>query len=361
MNESKRMNESKQLYNISYTFFSKSRVMSAIMEYSIFNITAKANAYAVVIVLDGQARLKYEQQVNALRCYAIRHHYIFYLLDPSLCVPCLSINNFFFKKHCGVLFYLIENPQIAWVLVLDGDNVLVNATKRIEDFIPMNNVTHVVHYERFYNGEIMAGNYLIRNHYWSYIYLWKWINLYKYLPDVYYHNNDNGALHLHLLLVLNKNTEIVHKCFSLWDQSTNEILYDQYVGCVKCALGGQRHFPHVQLLRRGHGFARDYREPENLILENDFLLHSFKNDTKLYYAYRIKPTSCMKNWEPPIHNYLIEHNLSRAKELIRHHDAIAAIKHPASVGWPDIGSCWPDCSAELDRTSEQQLRLVICK
>jgi hypothetical protein len=331
------------------------------MEYNIFNATAKANGYAIVIALDDHARLKYDQQVNALRCYAKRYRYKFSPLNPSMYVQCLLISNFFFQKHCGVLFYLIENPEITWVLVLDGDNVLVNATKRIEDFVPMNNFTHVVHYERFYNGEIMAGNYLIRNHYWSYIYLSKWINLYKYLPDVYYHNNDNGALHIHLLLVLNTNTDIVRKCFSLWDQSSNETAYDQYVGCVKCALGGRRHFTHIHFLRRGHGFARDYREPMNLVLENDFLLHSFKDDTKLYYAYRIKATSCMENWEPPVHSYLIERKLSMAKKLIEYHDTLAAINHPASVGWPDVGSCWPNCSTDLDEMSEHKLLQVICK
>ncbi len=188
--------------------------------------------------------------------------------------------------------------------LLDGDNVLVNATKKIEDSIPHSENINIVHYERFYNGEIVAGNYLIRNQYWSYMYLLRWISLYEILPDIYYHNNDNGALHLHFLLVLNTNLERVHKCYTLWKQSTNETIYDQYVGCTKCALGGKRQFEHVQLLRRGHGFARDYREPENVVLENDFLLHSFKNDTSVYYSQYVTINSCTDNWEPPVHEHL---------------------------------------------------------
>lgn len=351
----------KQLYRYYCSLSINAQVLKTVKKYSSLNRKSRNSENAILIALDDLAALKYIQQINALWCYAYRHGYTFYLLEPSVYPECFLIDNFFFRKHCGVLFYLIENPEIKWVMVLDGDNLLVNASNGIENFLPKNNVTHIVYYERFYNGEVMAGNYLIRNHYWSHSYLLKWINLHKHIPDVHYHNNDNGALHIHLLLALNKNPEIINKCFSLWNRSIDENTYDQYVGCVKCALAGQRNFAHIQILRRGHGFARDYREPENLVLENDFLLHSYKADTNLYYVYPVQIASCNAHWNPPVHKYLIEHNLTVAQNLIKYYDNLASIKHPYSVGWPDVGNCWPNCEPELDKTTERKLCDAICK
>jgi hypothetical protein len=335
--------------------------MKLLQDYTIFDGTVTTIAYGILILSDDHANSKDEQQTNALWCYANRHRYAFHILDPNSYTMCFSIPNFFFRKHCAVLFYLLQNPQLTWVLVLDGDNLLVNATKRIEDFIPQNESTNIVHYERFYNGEIMASNYLIRNNYWSYTYLLRWINLYEILPHTPYHNNDNGALQLHFLLILSKNLRRVRKCYMLWKKSINETIYDQYIGCTKCALGAKRLFPHIQLLRRGHGFARDYREPENAVLENDFLLHSFKNNTNIYYSQRVTRNSCTSSWKPPVHEHLFVHNLTIAKELIRHHDMLAAVRHPTSVGWSDIKNCWPNCESELDVESEQLLLQAICQ
>lgn len=353
--------KSKQLNSIEHIAWRKAQALKTIKEFSKLNIKNEIAICGILVVLDADAALKYAQQINSLRCYANRHNYTFHLLEPSFYTDCISINNFFFRKHCGVAFYLIQNPMIEWVLVLDADNLIVNGTKRIEDFIPTDDTTHIVHYERFYNGEIMAGNYLIQNHEWSYSYLLRWANLDKYLPNVYYHNNDNGALHIHILLILNKSIDIVHNCFSLWNISIDEVAYDQYVGCAKCAIAGRRNFTHIRILRRGQGFARDYREPENLVLETDFLLHSFKSDTNLYYSYKVQTTSCTKIWEPPIHEFLIEHNLTIARNLIEYYDKLATIKHPFSVGWPDVGHCWPNCEMELDIATEKQLLKSMCK
>jgi hypothetical protein len=339
----------------------EARMMKILYDYSIFINISKTVAYGILIVSDEHTRSKYVQQANALRCYANRHGYVFHILEPRHFIVCRSIGNFFFGKQCAVLMYLIENSQLGWILVLDGDILIVNATKRIEDFIPVSDTINIIHYERFYNGEIAAGNYLIRNHYWSHIYLLKWISLYEHLPKVDYHNNDNGALHLHFLLILNKSLERIRKCFALWEQSHNETIYDQYVGCVKCAIGGKRQFGHIFLFRRGHGFARDYREPENVVLGNDFLIHSCKNNTEQYYSQQVTVNSCTRNWQPPVYKHLFLRNMTIEKELIRYHDRLAATLHPLSVGIPDIQNCWPTCENELNGTSEKKLLQAICR
>lgn len=335
-------------------------------QYKKFMLTREfmgADQYSIIIVADATATSKYEGHIAAVRCYAMRHSYLFAVLDPKRYSECSHIGNFFFRKHCLVLLYLIYAHSVKWLLVLDGDNVLVNASKKIEEYIPLNSNVHVIHYERFYNGEIMAGNYLIKNHQWSYNYLLNWINLERYLPPVFYHNNDNGAIHIHLLIMLNVSKEGAKKCIKLWQRSTNEVIYDEFIGCFKCALAGRRKFPHLWIFRRGHGFARDYREPENAVFPTDFLIHSFKNDTKYYYSRKVKMNECRNefNWNPPLHPYLMVRNLSLARELITFHDYTAALKHPASVGYPDVGDCWPQCDPEInDLTLEQQLR-IICK
>jgi hypothetical protein len=40
---------------------------------------------------------------------------------------------------------------------------------------------------------------------------------------------------------------------------------------------------------------------------------------------------------------------------------LAAVRHPASVGWSDIKDCWPNCESELHGESEKLLLQAICK
>ncbi|CAM4850645.1 unnamed protein product, partial [Rotaria magnacalcarata] len=259
------------------------------------------------------------------------------------------------------LHYLITHPEIGWVMVLDGDNVLVNSSKKIEDYIPSVPDIYVVHSERFYNGEISAGNYLIYNCQWSYIYLLNWINMYTILPSVPYHNNDNGALHIHFALSVGK----MHPaCFDLWYRSLNETWYDRYVGCIKCVIAGQRRFAHIWLLRRGHSFARDYREPENTILETDFLIHGFKNDSSYYYRWKIRTSVCRHNiavWSLPIRSEMVVTDRSIAQALIRHYDVAAQKNHPESIGIADVFDCWPFCQVDLTGHKEQTYLKTLCK
>ena len=315
----------------------------------------------LLIVSDKSTQLKYNQLSAALRCYSIVHGYSFEEIDPDSYPLCLQITNFFFQKHCVVLFYLIENLHIGWLMVLDGDNILVNQSKQIEDYLPNLPNIYLIHSERFYNGEISAGNYLIYNCQWSYLYLFNWIKMYQILPSVPYHNNDNGALHLHFALSIGK---FSLDCLNLWYRSINENIYDQYVGCIKCLLKGQRQFKHIWLLRRGHAFTRDYREPPNSILFNDFLIHGFKNDSSHYYQTKINRNLCEKNinqWLLPVRKEMIIFNVTIAKELIRFHDLDAEEKHRDSIGIADVFDCWPSCQSNITNEKEKVYLNALCR
>ena len=322
------------------------------------NITQKIG---ILVVSDKSKQETYSQFSAALYCYAISHGYIFKSLDPIAYALCEHIPNFFFRKHCAVLDYLMTHPEIGWLMVLDGDNVLVNASKQIEEYIPDVPDIYVVHSERFYNGEISAGNYLIYNCQWSHMYLLNWINMYRILPSVPYHNHDNGALHIHFALSVGK----MHSdCFYLWYRSVNETDYDRYVGCIKCAIAGQRRFTHIWLLRRGHAFARDYREPENTILQTDFLIHGFKNDSSHYYRRRIMPNVCRRKityWSLPIRSEMLVTNRSIAQALIRYYDIVAQQEHPDSIGIADVYDCWPFCQPNFTGKKEHMYLKSLCK
>jgi hypothetical protein len=109
--------ESERGFGIDYTLSEGTRWRKILEDYTDSGISSKTVAYGILIVSNDHARSKYEQQANALRCYANRHRYLFYILEPIQYRMCHSIRNFFFQKHCAVLLYLIENPQLKWLLV----------------------------------------------------------------------------------------------------------------------------------------------------------------------------------------------------------------------------------------------------
>jgi hypothetical protein len=294
----------------------------------------------IIIVSDVNGQQKYEQYSKNLECYAKRHGYTFIILDPKYNFNCSHLKNFFFQKHCTVMNYMMSMSNLNWLLVLDGDTFVVNSSKLIEEFIPNDENIHVVHYERFFTGEVMAGAYLIRNHAWSHNYLLTWINFYSKLPKTGYHNHDNGALHMIFLQMIGKNNEIQSKCYSTYLQSTNEWNYYKYIRCFRCSIGGQRIFKHIQLLRRGHGFSRDFAIP----FISDFILHGYKSDLNKYFY---NTTKCTNDWLSNMRQTLLVSNITIAKDMTIKKDQYAIGKYSESLGIADITDCWPNCEQEI--------------
>ncbi|UJR11730.1 hypothetical protein I4U23_015911 [Adineta vaga] len=303
-------------------------------------LSNKTSNIGIIIVSDQNARLQYKQYSQNVECYAKLHKYSFVLFDPKHYYNCSHLVNFYFQKHCTVMNYMISMPHVNWFLVLDGDTFVLNSSKLIEDFIPINPNIHVVHYERFYTGEVMAGNYLIRNHIWSHAYLLTWVNFYSKLPQTGYHNHDNGALHMVILQMIEKSNEIQTKCYGKYQQSRNEHYYYKYIRCFRCAIGGQRIFKHFQLLRRGHGFARDFHVP----FLNDFLLHGYKSDLNKYFY---NSSRCTNDWLSNVRENLLITNMEIAKNMTIEKDVYAIGRYSECLGIADIRDCWPNCDQEI--------------
>jgi hypothetical protein len=316
----------------------------------------------IAVVSDENAQRYYQQHGKTVLCYAHRQGYHFTFLDPNIYYRCSSIVNFFFRKHCSVMMYLIQNPDIQWLLVLDGDTFVVNATKTLESFIPKDPLIHVVHYERFWYNEIMAGNYLIRNHPWSLLYLQKWVEFFKKVPKAAFHNHDNGALHLHFLDMVGKlHDEMYQTCLALYKKARDVREYMIFVSCTKCVLRGQKLFAHVILHRRGHSFCRDTM-PENKIHQFDFMIHGYKGNPNDFFDEPGDSSTCINdaNWTPKIRQSLIVSDLSMAKKLMREWDELASTRNPESVAYPDIADCWPHCEPEITGAKLDSYTAVLC-
>ncbi|RCN51242.1 hypothetical protein ANCCAN_02603, partial [Ancylostoma caninum] len=96
----------------------------------------------------------------------------------------------FFQRHCIVANTL---PQYDYILFMDADMGVVNPKRRIEEYL--DSKADIIFYDRFYNWEIAAGSYLVKNTTWSQNFLYGLANYENRLPNSF-HGTDNGGLHV---------------------------------------------------------------------------------------------------------------------------------------------------------------------
>ena len=306
----------------------------------------------IFIAADDAVINRFGQHIASLTCYARRHAYPFIVVHPKQYPNCLNVSHsIVYQKHCLVLMYLIENIHIQWLLVLDIDILVINASRKIESYLPntaSQSLIHMIFYERF-NGEIAAGNYLIHNHPWSHTLLSTWLEYDLRTKHLIFRNGDNGPLHLHLLgrMVGNVSQSAYDRCLRVLQNTTDHSMYHTYVGCCKCALDGRWEFEHVRILRRGHSFVRDnlgYDTNERIWAPTDFLIHGQKKNVEEYYSKEIDVYTCVTtSWVVPLREDVTIRDYALVKELVRKHDLVAVGRYPQSVGIPDISDCWPNC------------------
>ena len=301
----------------------------------------------ILIVADSGAQQSYRPAIRSVQCYGAKHEYPVIVIDPNNAtqVPadCNRYNRIMFKRHCIALQLI---AQFDWIAGFDGDVGVVSSAKCLESLIKPG--IDVVHEERFHNGEVQAGSYLIKNSDFGRQYLREWTEYEHALPSGF-HNEDNGALHIHLLKnIAGNDTSIVDKCYAMWTQSVDLDSYDRYVGCCMQYISDARFHnkspSKIRIIRRGQGFMRDLWVTRNLASPVDFFLHAMKDHVKFYDEQNESMDLCgTPAWMPMIlPGKLI--STTEMQAVITEADNTAKTTRPASiVNAALVSHCWPNC------------------
>ena len=137
----------------------------------------------IVVVSDEQFLSSYALHLQTMKCYAARHKYKFFALNPIRDSPSCQLNHkeFFFRKHCAIRQYLSKLPESATLVVLDGD-VIAGASDQSLDLWLNSSAFDIALYERTWNFEIAAGNYIVRNTRFARRFLQLWANYESLIP-----------------------------------------------------------------------------------------------------------------------------------------------------------------------------------
>jgi hypothetical protein len=338
---------------------------------------SKGNNWGILFLADEESQKRYRVQMTTLQCYAKRHGYAL-IADHNqqqTSTLCSKITNFFFRKHCRVAEIMAMLPHIQWFMVVDGDTFIVNATTRLDYYLQHDGITDdtfVLHYERYHNGEIAAGNYMARNVPAAHAYLKEWAD-YEFYP-LGSPNYDNGALHIHLLAnIFSKESDQYKKCEHMFHHAA----YDSYIACIKCQIGKRRSFPNagIFIFRRGHAFVRDFfvscladistdgNEEANIgsVIIGDplILFHGWKRSLLAYYT--SEPTDACNGdnvWDPPLReDRKISMEVGKANMQQREQFAHT---YRSGVVIRDVGECWPHCPDDLTDAQEKETRAIAC-
>ncbi|KAL6736166.1 hypothetical protein Aduo_006550 [Ancylostoma duodenale] len=212
----------------------------------------------VFVAYTGSSRkVMYEVAQRTLLCYLKSTRYNLVLVDldthPLVQKRCQTHQVIYYKKHCAATLFL---PKTDWLLVLDADTGVVNPNHCIEEWI--DDRVSVILYERFFNWEIMAANYVVKNTPFGNEFLRKWAEQeFKQPPS--WHGYDQGGLMMLLLeLLIPDAVKEYEVCNEYWRNGTNYETYMATVICVRLALGATTVWPDkVRIYRKGEAFARD--------------------------------------------------------------------------------------------------------
>lgn len=231
------------------------------------NNTHNPGLHIVTVINDAYslASVKYRRQVDSVICYAARYGYGFDELDPADFPACAKYKDFFFAKHCAVLHYLRASVRRGGaVLVLDGDVAAANTDISIEPFIDKR--ADIIFYERLWNPELAAGNYLVRNTRFAQKVLSEW-SQYEFRKPSGFSSADNGALHALLAAAIGR-ADSADACisgYSRLDGTVNNLgPYFDWVRVCRAGITVGRHTATVAglsgiitILEKGKGFVAD--------------------------------------------------------------------------------------------------------
>ncbi|KAL6736612.1 hypothetical protein Aduo_006944 [Ancylostoma duodenale] len=299
----------------------------------------------------------YEVAQRTIRCYLKSTNYALFFIDldkdPRVLRSCGKHIEVYFKKHCAAALYL---PETDWMLVLDADTGVVNPNHCIEEWI--DDSVDVVLYERIFNWEIVAGNYLVKNSRFGREFLRDFANYEFRLPLDSWHGSDQGALMMLLLEVLIPECiDEYRACEDYWMNATDYETYMATVLCARMALGARRIWPgKVGIYRRFGAFARDGGATHGKWCEADFMFHGWKDNSirrwDTPFEAEVDLKACgrgLEGWrwkeEKKSSIELIREDIKYAEEYYRREFPKEARVHPL-IDKLSVADCYPDCEQQ---------------
>eukprot|EP00928_Gymnodinium_smaydae_P039462 TRINITY_DN26957_c0_g1_i1.p1 TRINITY_DN26957_c0_g1~~TRINITY_DN26957_c0_g1_i1.p1 ORF type:complete len:1121 (+),score=244.71 TRINITY_DN26957_c0_g1_i1:157-3519(+) len=206
-----------------------------------FEFAAPKNV-GIVTLADKNFRQLYKKQIDTQRCLARAHGYDMWVLESRSYRKCSKyFQNFFFLKHCVVSQFLGDQAAGYVAIVLDADVVAVVLERGLEQWT--NVESDLQFYERVWNDEIAAGNYIARNTPFARMFLMQWAGWMSHQPKGY-SSADNGAIHQHLVETLQlPGTDRCRKKYRALVADVSDLdPYFDFVRCTKQLLGPPRHW-----------------------------------------------------------------------------------------------------------------------
>mmetsp|Transcript_14824 Transcript_14824/g.34021 ORF Transcript_14824/g.34021 Transcript_14824/m.34021 type:complete len:346 (-) Transcript_14824:414-1451(-) len=248
----------------------------------------------ILLFGDLNAYKLFTMQRTSVECYAGLQGYETQWLFPSpACVE--SSANIFFQKICTIYEQMVHSSNVEWFVVLDGDNFVMNPNHRIESFL--DDSKDVIHFLRFHNNEVAAGNYIVRNTEWGRNYIKEWYGL----QDVNKYsgmNADNGALHFHLLHHLAPSTTKGWKECKRLGMIGGD--YGSFVACfhhvVKQTGCVGMDWPHIRITHGAKGIFIDGWSVGFKWSNRTFMHHAVKKNDLSNYKFEFV---CDESWDIP--------------------------------------------------------------
>nr|CDJ98243.1 Protein of unknown function DUF273 domain containing protein [Haemonchus contortus] len=180
--------------------------------------------------------------------------------------------NISFRRHCLVAMLL---DSFDWILFVDADIGVVNENTKLEKFLDPDK--DIIFYKRFFNHEITAGSYLVKQSAFSKRFLHGWANYEFSLPKSF-HGKDNGALHM--WIIKQAPSPGVEECEELWNAARDFTTLSFYTVCCRQILQ-KTISPHIKVLEKGQAWARDgWLTNSHWNPEIDFMFHARKEADK---------------------------------------------------------------------------------
>ncbi len=200
--------------------------------------------FALITFITAEHLAVHALPISTLSCYCALHGIPFYVETARLNAE----QPIHFNKVRTLQKYL---PHFQWIGFVDGDNIILNRTKSLYQFL--DDQYDVIVQERS-NGEFMT-NVLVQNSPGGVAFLNGWMNM-SYSGIVF--NGDNGPLHLWLLRAMRP--QLTHACDSylpkLLTTPRENYEWTDYFAFIRC-------------VRTGLGLPLDRNTPRPTVIASD--------------------------------------------------------------------------------------------